>query len=144
MNVFTVGDSTTALNLPKLMRTENPMTDNDTSTCIKSSDVKASMPHPLFNSVINNIINDTLAVQIYYGETSDSQMCKKLENVLFTSFWTESGCKFYKECVSIWECHDNRICEFECRCPGNGSCELNVVKDFSDEGREWRICDMRV
>ena len=118
-----------------MVRSDDPYIDNSTTTCISSSDVNPSASNPLFTTMIDDFTNSTFAVQIYYGDTMDNATCKQLEKVLFTYFPNEGSCDYYKECVSVWECHASRICEFQCPCPrnGNGSCKLDVLRSSSEE-----------
>ena len=130
---------------PRLSRSENPRIDNSTKTCISSDDVNPSASNPLFATMIDDVTNSTFAVQFFYGETMDIEMCKQLEKVLFTYFPDKDSCGYYRECVTVWECHTSRICEFQCSCPksGNGSCKLDILRRSSEE-IEWTICDIRV
>ena len=47
--------------------------------CISSSDVNPSASNPLFTTMIDDFTNSTFAVQIYYGDTMDNEMCKQLK-----------------------------------------------------------------
>ena len=130
---------------PRLMRSADSYTDDSTMTCITSGDVTSSASNLVYSVTVSNINTNAIAVQVYYGETMDNEMCKQLEKVLFTYFPNEGSCDYYKQCVLVWECHASRICEFQCPCPrsGNGSCKLDVLRRSSEEV-EWAICDIRV
>ena len=130
---------------PRLVRSMDSYTDGSTITCITSGDIDSSASNPVYSVQVDDVTTDTMAVQIYYGETMDNEMCNQLEKVLFTYFPNEGSCDYYKQCVSVWECHPSRICEFQCNCPGNEneSCELNILRR-SSEDVEWSICDIRV
>ena len=127
------------------MTSANASTDDDTTTCITSDDVDLSASNPVFNITVDDVTTSTMAIQIYYGETMDNEMCNQLEKVLFTYFPGEGSCYYYKECALVWECHANKICEFQCPCPknGNGICKLDVLRNFSEDV-QWAICDVRV
>ena len=122
--------------------TAHSFTDHDNSTCVASEDIISTAKGPIFTTAVNNVTTNLLIVQLYYGETDDTDVCDILGNILFTSFPAQSGCDYFKECTKIWECSENRICENQCHCNGTGTCVLNVIRSGSED--DWSICEIRV
>ena len=118
------------------------LTDSNPSTCVTSEQLRLTASSPEYQVTVQNNNNNRVTVQILHGETSDDQMCVKVEDVLFTLLVAPSGCRYYKSCEMSWACGGNRICEYQCPCPENGNCTLNLF--HINITNNWSICNMHV
>ena len=124
--------------IPDLTKTAHPLTDYNTNTCFNSRKINPANRNNIFDVTMSSVNSKTLKVQLITNRT----LCNNLAKVLYTTYRTPGGCKYYKTCKITWGCSKNKICEYQCYCNGTGTCELSVMRLGSVD--DWDICDIRV
>ena len=125
-----------------IVSNEDALTDRNPSTCVTSEQLRLTVSNPEHRVTVENVNNDRVTVQILHGQTSDDQICDRVEETLFTLFVSQAGCEYYKRCEMSWVCGGNRICEYHCSCPGNGNCILKIF--HTNTTSDWSIYDLHV
>ena len=120
----------------------NTLTDRNPLTCVTSKQLRLTVSNPEHRITVQSNNNNRVTIQILHGETSDDRICVKVEDVLFTLLVAPSGCRYYKSCEMSWGMWWNRIYEYQCPCPENGNCILNLF--HTNMTNNWSICNMHV
>ena len=127
---------------PTVVSNGDALTDRNPSTCVTSEQLRLTVSNLEHRVTVQNVNNNRVTVQILHAQTSDDQICDRVEETLFTLFVSQAGCEYYKRCEMGWVSGGNRICEYHCACPGNGNCTLQIF--HTNTTSDWSICDLHV
>ena len=95
----------------------------------------------LYSAKITNVQNKTVNIQIVHKHKNTPAICDTIQRMVFTFFESDNGCWEMKRCEKVWECGENRNCEYSCECPTDQrNCGLKIVAVPEVQHLDWSIC----